>query len=821
VGKASRRKRSTHEGKGVKQAVFEEKAVPSLLSGRYGFAIAFFLITLTAILIYSNTFQGPFLFDDRIYILENPSIRHLENFLDVSGTRYVGFLSFALNYYFGGLNVFGYHLVNITIHIMNGLLVWWLIFLTFKTPLVRRGSVSQFRDYIALTAALIFIAHPVQTQAVTYITQRFASLATFFCLLSLVLFIKWRLKKQTHGQGPSTAFYILALFSSVFAMKTKEISFTLPFIIVLYEFTFFNGKAFKERLFYLTPFLLTLSIIPFTIFLPKLGLEESTHDIADILRAQQVRELATISTHDYLVTQFRVIVTYIRLLILPASQSVDYDYAIYNSFFNPEILLSFFFLLLVFGFALFLFIRSHKTGNFYGLLASFGILWFFITLSVESSIFPIKDVIFEHRLYLPSVGAVTAFSTFVFYGKERLGIKVPALVFTCILLFVTAVPFSFAAYNRNLVWKDAVALWHDAVKKSPGSYLAHNNLGSAYDKHGLIDEAVEEYKEALMINPDYEKAHYNLGSAYARLGRIEEAIGEYKSALNIDPYYAEAYYNLGLAYAEQGRVDEAIGEYKSALALTPEYADIHYSLGLAYQQSGRTEQAVEAYKKALALEPDLEDAHNNLGLAYARLGRIEEAIEEYREGLRLKPDYAMAHNNLGLAYAEQGRVDEAIEEYKSALALTPESADIHYNLGLAYQQSGRTEQAVEAYKKALALEPDLEDAYNNLGVAYGELGRIDEAFRTYGEAIRLNPYNAKPHFNLGKTYSRLGRFDEAIEELKEALKLNPYDARARYYLGIAYKEKGLKTRAMEELEKALEIKPDYEKARKALESIKG
>ncbi|MCI0528967.1 MAG: hypothetical protein L0Y56_16135, partial [Nitrospira sp.] len=323
MGRASRRKEKTL--KETKQLGLEVKA-------RYRLAAAFLLITLISLLIYSNTFSLPFHFDDEPNITLNDKLRDLTNFWPPSGTRYIGVLSFALNYHFGKLNVFGYHLVNITIHIINGLLVWWLVMLTFKTPIMeRRSSSSSLRDFMPLFSSLIFTIHPVQTQAVTYIVQRFTSLATLFCLLSLALFIKARLLNQTSADKiqnsnhsslnsniKSVLCYFTAVVSAILAMKTKEITFTLPFIIVLYDLIFFSTPKLERwilnlrRLYFITPFLATLFIIPLSI----LGTDKPLGDIMGELR-EAAQETEEISRKVYFLTQFRVIVTYIRLLFLP------------------------------------------------------------------------------------------------------------------------------------------------------------------------------------------------------------------------------------------------------------------------------------------------------------------------------------------------------------------------------------------------------------------------------------------------------------------------------------------------------------------------
>jgi tetratricopeptide (TPR) repeat protein len=613
VGKASRRKRRAPEGKEPKRSFPKRKDFPSILAGRYGVAFALVLIITTGILIYSGTFHSPFLWDDEDYILDNPWIRDPGNLFDTSDTRYVAYLTFALNYLIGGYNPLGYHLVNITIHIINGLLVLWVVYLTFKTPVMERAAFNpQLKGLVSLTCALIFISHPVQTQAVTYITQRFASLATLFFLLSLGLFVKWRISRGTFRPIPRAVIYSVSVLSAVLAMKTKEISFTLPFIIVLYEFTFFNDKTLRERVFPLIPLLLTSALIPFTLFSPELGLGERTPGIDETIRARKIEDFVTLSPHDYLITQFGVIVTYIRLLILPLNQNLDYDYPLYKSFFEPGVFFSFLFLFSVFGLAIYLFKRSRKTGSGYALLASFGILWFFITLSVESSIIPIRDVIYEHRVYLPSVGAVLAFSTLPFYLLDRRKTKTPPLVATSLLLLFTAAPLGIAAYARNLVWTDEVTIWEDVVEKSPGKARVHYNLGNAYDKQDRREKAIEEYRKAITIEPDYPMAHNNLGLAYWKKGQYDRAIEEYKTALKLRPDFAKAHNNLGIVYNKQGKTNAAIEEYKEAIRLKPDYVSAHFNLGVAYAIKGLNEAAKRELEEVIRIRPDYELAHKAL-----------------------------------------------------------------------------------------------------------------------------------------------------------------------------------------------------------------
>jgi len=589
----------------------------------------FFILCLLATLIYSNTFSSSFHFDDNTRIVDNPEIKHLSNFLDFSGNRYVGYLSFALNYHFGGLNVFGYHLVNLLIHITNGFLVYLLVLFLFKTPPMQTFPSAQSSPssllgnptWIAFGAALLFVVHPIQTQAVTYIVQRFASLATLFYLLAVVLYLKWRLMQT--GERYRFLWYMGALISTILGMKTKEITFTLPFILVLIEFVFF-GLPLRKRWLSLIPFLMTLSIIPLS--LPSLegGFAQPTEKISRI---------------DYLFTQFRVIVTYLRLLVFPVNQNLDYEYTIYHSLFQTEVLLSFLFLFSLFAISVYL-CFSRRTVPLNLRLVGFGFLWFFVTISIESSIVPLGRVLFEHRLYLPSVGFLFAGSVVLLGGSYRRQIFGGSIVGVMVLILC------IATYQRNLIWKDEISLWSDVVKKSPNNSLGHNNLGMALGLQGKIVEAVTHYKQALKIRPSYGDAHNNLGVALASQGSFEQAMTHYKMALKFNSGLVDAHNNLGVALASQGKREEAINHYHQALGIKPDFAKAHNNLGIAFDDQGQYEKAVFHLSQAVRFKSDYAKAHNNLGVVYLKVGQVNEAIKEFKIAIDLDPRFSGAKKNL-------------------------------------------------------------------------------------------------------------------------------------------------------------------------------
>lgn len=606
---------------------------------KYGYLAAFVTVAALGFIVYSNTFHSPFIFDDFVYVAGNPKLRSLSSLWPPTESRYIGFVSFALDYRIHGLEVFGYHIVNVLIHVVNAFLVFMILASTFKTPALSAINIKKETALaFAFLASVIFTVHPLQTQAVSYITQRFASLATLFYLASLFLYIRWRLS----GKNVLSAVFILSIAFAFMAQKTKEISFTLPAVIALYEFSFFKGRpGLIKRILPLVPFMAALLIVPLSIFGPDIGIVAKTPGVGENIRELHVLEIKTLPWHIYLFTQFRVVVTYLRLLVLPVNQSLYHDYPLYQSFFDPSVLISFVFLAAIFIFACYLLARSRKSGSPAPLLASFGILWFFITLSVESSVIPIKDVIFEHRLYLPLFGALMVFaSAVVHFGeyavrKGYLKLSIPALLL--IVAAVAAVPLSAAAYARNMAWKDELTIWKDVVAKNPFDEFAHTNLAHSYKKAGMIGQALSHYEKAVELNPRSDYVHYNLGLVYLENGRVAEAIAEQKKALEIDPDSQKAHLSLGMAYLGNGLVDSAIEEYMTAVRLNP------------YD----------------------EKAHNNLGNAYLKKGMFQEAINELEAALKINPQNPAFYLNIGLAYESSGQSDMAIRYYRMFIERSP------------------------------------------------------------------------------------------------------------------------------------------------------
>ena len=558
-------------------------------------------------LIYAHTWSSPFYLDDASSIVNNPAIRNIANLPAIWNfwpARFITYLSIALNYHFSQLNVFSYHLFNLIVHLASSLLVSWLLLLTFSTPCMQQEKITKPAKLLALFAGLIFLTHPLQTEGVTYIIQRATSLATLFYLLALSLYVKFRLLQQQEATPVAVRlFYCLSLIVAVMAMFTKEMTITLPFMILCYEICFLKGKD-KLAWKHLFPFLATLLVIPLTMFLTK---------SVDFINMKMVSEdPANISSLSYLLTQLRVMVTYLRLLFIPLHQNLDYAYPISSSFLQLPTLASFILLALILAIAFKLF-SKHR-------FISFSIFWFFLALLPESSIIPIQDVIFEHRLYL----AMAGFSFFTVAAIYYLLSNKPLKLMVIALLILTSC-YAILTYRRNLIWQDELTLWNDVVHKSPQKARPYNNRGNAYYQQGNFTQAIADFNKAITINPKDAVVYFNRGNAYNNQGNMQQAFSDYTKAIAINPNFAHPYNNRGNLYIDQGNMQQAFSDFNKAIAINPLYAEAYNNRGNLYYQQGNFTQAISDYNKAIAINSSYAEAYSNRGSAYYMIKEYDKA----------------------------------------------------------------------------------------------------------------------------------------------------------------------------------------------------
>jgi len=554
-------------------------------------------------------------------------------------------VSFALNYYFGGLNPFGYHLVNVIIHTLNGLILFLLSYTILTLPLAEgTGGKNAFK--IAFLGSFIWLTHPIQTQAVSYVYQRLASLTALFFLLSLLCYMKGRVN-QTKKR---VALFILSMLFGLLALFTKQNAATLPLFIILSEFLFFQGHSFKmdkKKLGFIMFFVVLFILIAGIYLGPDF-----------ISRKALVYEKKGWTPLERMLTELRVVIFYLSLLIYPhpSRLNLDHDFPVSYSLFSPfTTFLSLLFIIGSLVLAIFLIKRN--------CLVSYVIFWFLGNLVIESSIIPL-ELVFEHRLYLPSMSfTIMALGLFFSLTKREWETWVTGVIILLLLLF------SYWTYARASVWRGPLSIYMDTAKKMPNDASSYHNLGNAYNKMGRLDEAITEYKKALAIAPNFVMAHCHLGVAYYKKGMFDEAIAEYKKTLAIAPNFVMAHCHLGIAYAKKGMFDEAIAECNKALSINPSYIQAYNNLGFIYANKGMVDKAISVYKQVLTIAPNFALAHLNLGNTYRKKGELDKAITEYKRAIAIKPDYVKAHNNLAVAYYDKGNYKLAIVHCDKALEL--------------------------------------------------------------------------------------------------------------------------------------------------------
>jgi len=723
--------------------------------------IVFLGIAILVFLIYSNTFHVPFIFDDEPNILNNHFIQvksltleSLKNaaFKSICHNRPVANISFALNYYLLQYNLPGYHLVNIIIHIITAILLYFFTKLTLEisrnkdsTP---EGIKRQEPWLIALFTILVWAANPVQTQAITYIVQRMTSMASMFYILSMLMYVKGRMAETGKKKW---AFFGLSILSGLLAMGSKEISATLPVVIFLYEWYFLQDldKAwFKRKVIPLACVVALFAIVG----LVYLG----GHPIERILKGYETRNF---TPPQRVLTEFRVVIFYISLFLFPHPSRLNLDHyiSISHSLFDPiTTLVSLIIILALIGLALYLAKKER--------IISFCILWFFGNLIIESSVIGL-ELVYEHRLYLPSMmlSLLLVLLAFRYIRPKWVAI---AIITTFIAMG------SVWSYQRNKVWQSEISIWQDCVKKSPEKARPYNNLGIILGEGGKQNEAIKYFLKAIEIDPNYGEPYNNIGFAMYKMGRIDEAIKYFSKALKVTPDVAKIHNNLGLALAKKGLLDKAIKHFSTAVQIDTLYGDAQNNFGLALYKIGKTDEAIKHLSKAIKMVPDLPEAYNNLGLALMKKGRLDEAIKQFQKALQINPGYTESRRNLELAVRlkkKVARIDHAISELKAQLESDPKNFVLYVKLGDLYRKKRDLDSALAQYKKALGIRPKSIAALNNLAMAYASEGNYEKALIQLEKIVELRPDNAAGYYNIACIYARQNKVDEAVSWLKKAI----------------------------------------------------
>jgi tetratricopeptide (TPR) repeat protein len=576
--------------------------------------------------------------------------------MKVINNRPFSFLTFALNFHFNQFDVFGYHLVNNLIHLLSGICVYWFVILIFSTPVLNKEEIKKYSKEIALLTALIFVAHPVQTEAVTYIVQRMASMASFFYILSLCLYVKGRLRHVSNKIDYKVIlFYSGTALSFLLAVMSKEIAFTLPVALILFEVFFIrdeNKKLYSKYIFTAALIIIISASIK-------------------IITSGIPRETSGISRIHYLLTEFNVIATYLRLFILPINQVVFYTFQVSKSIFELSTLLSFFLLTGILVGSILLF-KKYR-------ILSFCILWFFLTLSIESGIFPIRDVIFEHRMYLLMFGLALFLVTLIYYAFSSRYRKQIIYILSIIIIL-----FAYTAYARNSVWKTEISLWTDNIVKTPDNPRAYYSRGHVYSLTGPAYKAVIDYSKSIELDSTNALVYNDRSVAYNQLGKYDLAISDLNKAITLMPDMDAAFVNRGITYTSLKQYNNALADYDKAISLNTANPESYLGRGNIYATLGQYNQAIYNFSLAIEHNPEFVEAFINRGSTFNMSGAYLNAIEDFTHALELNPFMPEVYKDRASAYFQMKDYSKAINDYSIVLKYYPKDSQIFFYRALCY-----------------------------------------------------------------------------------------------------------------------------------------
>ena len=660
---------------------------------------------------YSNSFTAAFQYDDALHILDNQALVDLTNVSRIyhyCPERFLSYLTLAINYRISKFDPISYHIFNFFIHYIAAVFLYFLFVELWKTPSLQRSEFRFSISFGAFLAAGVFLLHPLQTESVTYVIQRAESMAGMFYLATLLFYVKARRAQTRNGLF---GYSFLAGLGALGAAFSKEIAVTLPVMIVVFELYFFETSIkdlLQNKLFL---FLLVPAVL---ILVPKLK-----HLVQNDFFYDPGPGM-TFSRKQYILTQFSVLVTYLRLFFWPAGQNIDWDYPLATHFFALKTVSSFLFLLLLLVLAYF----SYKNLR----LLSLGLIAFFITLAPTSSIIPLRHLIFEHRMYLAVAFLAMAGVHLFSFGLDKINYKShrihPMVPFAMVAVLLSLL--SGVTHARNQVWLSELSLWGDAVKKSPNKASAHINYGRSLN---LLDNKVNEqgkraFETALRLSPSSPLPYHNLALYYFQKGDYEQAISLDLEAIERWPAYKDALYQLGRSYSKLNQWNKARLYLERLVRLTPGSRFIQARIALldVYLNTGLRDEAIALAQGMIQMSNGMASLDYYRGVAFFKLNDMVTAKfyfqKQVNTGSKRLPSYLM----LGKIHYLEKEYQQAEIAFRKALEQYKWSTQAHYNLALLLEKDGRLQDATKHLEEVLAVDPFSIDTSARLVSLYTRLG---------------------------------------------------------------------------------------------------
>ena len=587
--------------------------------------------------LYGWTADFPMVFDDEMYMKNNPlflsasSFNYPSRFTEFANIpaklgadpdlsvnfimRPVSYASLLLNYALDGFHPRWFRVVNIIIHAANAILIYALLQLLLRKSPNAAALPDGTAAFIPAAAALLFAAHPLATESVTYIVQRFTSQSTLFYLLTLCLYF------ASLSAASRTRAWVLrgsAVVAVVLGMLSKECTFTAPIMAVVID-ALVNGTRLRCALKRALPLLLCLPIIPVLVLLTSAAQHSGSFGLVTALNIVNSREDPENHWH-YIVTQITVVASYLQRIFWPTGLNLDPEWPTYRSLLAGPVLKSLAVLAGFLGCAWWLMRR--RMADVRARFAFAFTLWFFITVSTSSGIVPLPDMMADHRSYLPSIGIFVMVACVLDQLRSHVGHFMSARLVIPVAVVCCVIGLAWATCARNEVWRTHEGLWADTVAKSPGKFRTWGNMGAALALSGKDEEAIKCYQKALQLEPRFQPALFNMSNSLLKLGRPAEALESSLKLVRMHKNTASqphVVYTVGLGLYGTGRYDEAIGIFKDVLAARPSDAKCHQAIGLSYLRKNMPALALDHFRQAASLMPPSQGLLNDIQIAEAAL----------------------------------------------------------------------------------------------------------------------------------------------------------------------------------------------------------
>lgn len=582
---------------------------------------AFMLLFILQVLSYSNSFNSSWLFDDYPNIIDNPYV-HINSFSwdeikkPLSLSRPLSYFSFSINYYFGKFDVYHYHLTNFLIHYLTSIFLFCFISRTLQLPVFNKEYDYDYYS-ITLLASSLWATSPINAPAVSIIVQRMASMAGLFYIISMYCFLRAR---TTDNKKYFHIFLLLSIIAAFLAFSSKQNAIVLPISFFLYDLMFLHNEGRRNVLLsnkYIYAFII-ISLLVVIIF----------HSyFASIFDGYRLRPY---TMYERLLTEPRVIVFYLSLIIYPASNrfALLHDIDISTSIISPLTTLP------AILFLFFLVYLSYILTKRYP-LAAFSLIFFLINHIIEGTIIPL-EVVFEHRNYIPSMflflPLVLALRAFTRSESTSTTLKYSALFTITIFLAAQA----HTTYMRNFTFRTPLSLWTDNVKKAPNLSIVHNNLGREYYEHGFYQEAYDEFTQAIYLNRynNFEQRglpYHNLALMMLEKGKLSEALINARKAIELSPNNIRMRSMFIRILLRDGNYEAACASLTEALRKWPGSASLRSTLAILYILTEKYDEAIMETEKALYLGDLSPDPYALLGESYRMKGECWKALKYWKE----------------------------------------------------------------------------------------------------------------------------------------------------------------------------------------------